>query len=384
MSDIAAHRTSGRFAPRREFPRAGVAVLWMTTAALLIAPASQTACLADWLDTFEGNGGGAFAPQDHDWSLAALGTASKRNGNTDDETNDPEGNDWLEIKDGIIFPASSVLAHVTDTFDGSDTVFQDVRVTGWVNYQEPIPSEPASDSGQGVAARFDGFGSVYTLVLDFTTGDLNLAKAEATQPAIVETVTSAISDLDSRYFVELTAWNSPDDTRAMVTGRVFDGPQGNLIANTSFMDPNPLNPGTSGVVVNDPFDLSGSFDDVASSFFDAFPTGDMDFDRDIDFDDIDDFVLGLNDPSTYTSTFFAPPEENGDTDNDMDLDFDDIPGFVELLSPGSTHGVPEPTTSGLMATAAGLMSLLEAARLLRTSNKTARSSAHSRCGECNT
>lgn len=363
MSSTAAHRTLACFFPARRCCCTGTVLLWMTMAVLLLAPTPRHACLADWLDTFEGGGGGAFAPQDHAWSLAALGTASKRNGNTDDETNDPHDNDWLEIKDGNIFPASSVLGHVTETLDGSNAVFQDVRVTGWVNFQEPIPSEPSSDSGQGVAARFDGFGSVYTLVLDFATGDLNLAKAEATQPAIVETITNAILDLDTRYFVELTAWNRPDDSQATVTGRVFDGPQGNLIAGTSFLDPNPLNPGTSGVVVNDPFDLNGSFDDVASSLFDPFPTGDMDYDRDVDFDDIDDFVLGLNDPAGYTSTFSAPPQDNGDTDGDMDFDFDDIPGFVELLSPESTHGVPEPATSGIAAVAAGALMMLEASRL---------------------
>ena len=73
--------------------------------------------------------------------------------------------------------------------------------------------------------------------------------------------------------------------------------------------------------------------------------GDMDIDGDVDFDDIDDFVLGLNDPNTYRSTYWVESSQNGDIDMDGDQDFDDIAGFVGLLSGGGgVVGVPEPTT----------------------------------------
>jgi MYXO-CTERM domain-containing protein len=82
--------------------------------------------------------------------------------------------------------------------------------------------------------------------------------------------------------------------------------------------------------------------------------GDMDFDGDTDFDDIDDFVLGLNDPVEYESVYGVTPALTGDLDDDGDQDFDDIAGFVAALSASSGAAVPEPSTWALGLTAAGL------------------------------
>jgi hypothetical protein len=83
--------------------------------------------------------------------------------------------------------------------------------------------------------------------------------------------------------------------------------------------------------------------------------GDMDCDGDIDFDDIDAFVLGLNDPSAYEDQYGAAPIEKGDIDGDGNLDFDDIDGFVALLGAGLASGgaqaVPEPSVLTLLAAA---------------------------------
>jgi hypothetical protein len=85
--------------------------------------------------------------------------------------------------------------------------------------------------------------------------------------------------------------------------------------------------------------------------------GDMDGDNDVDFDDIDDFVLGLNNPGAYESQHGVPPALRGSTDMDADLDFDDIPGFVAILSGGtSSRAVPEPSTLSLFCVA-GLLTL---------------------------
>jgi hypothetical protein len=83
--------------------------------------------------------------------------------------------------------------------------------------------------------------------------------------------------------------------------------------------------------------------------------GDMDFDGDVDFDDIDDFVLGLNDPPQYASIFCAPARVKGDNDGDTDQDFDDIEGFVELLSGNGSTAVPEPATIVLATAAAAVV-----------------------------
>jgi hypothetical protein len=82
--------------------------------------------------------------------------------------------------------------------------------------------------------------------------------------------------------------------------------------------------------------------------------GDMDGDSDVDFDDINDFVVGLNDAELYDSMFGVPASLRGDTDQDRDLDFDDIEGFVGLLSPtvdALGASVPEPTALMLAASA---------------------------------
>ena len=83
-------------------------------------------------------------------------------------------------------------------------------------------------------------------------------------------------------------------------------------------------------------------------FESAFVLGDMAGDDDVDFDDIEPFVLGLTDAGEYQNQFGTLPEAKGDTDHDGDFDFDDIPGFVGLLvgggPPTGLQAVPEPST----------------------------------------
>ncbi|MFV2070939.1 MAG: PEP-CTERM sorting domain-containing protein, partial [Pirellulales bacterium] len=89
--------------------------------------------------------------------------------------------------------------------------------------------------------------------------------------------------------------------------------------------------------------------------------GDMDTNGRVDFDDIDPFVLGLNDAAQYTSDFGISPIAHGDTDRNGRFDFDDIPGFVDLLGGGelanAAQSVPEPGAMVLLITAvaAGLV-----------------------------
>ncbi len=73
--------------------------------------------------------------------------------------------------------------------------------------------------------------------------------------------------------------------------------------------------------------------------------GDMDCDGDVDFDDIDDFIWGLNDPQAYEDMYGIPPSAKGDADGDGDQDFDDIAEFIDILNNGivaGPHVVPEP------------------------------------------
>ncbi|MFV2070374.1 MAG: hypothetical protein ACC645_25695, partial [Pirellulales bacterium] len=87
---------------------------------------------------------------------------------------------------------------------------------------------------------------------------------------------------------------------------------------------------------------------------------DMDIDRDVDFDDIPGFVLGLEDPAAYESAFGIRAHASGDTDGDGDLDFDDIPGFVTRLGgiavEQNARSLPEP--SGWIMAGTAILSLL--------------------------
>ncbi len=59
--------------------------------------------------------------------------------------------------------------------------------------------------------------------------------------------------------------------------------------------------------------------------------GDLDCDGDVDFDDIDPFVLALSGQVAYEAAHPNCYWLNGDTDGDGDVDFDDINGFVQLI-----------------------------------------------------
>jgi hypothetical protein len=66
--------------------------------------------------------------------------------------------------------------------------------------------------------------------------------------------------------------------------------------------------------------------------------GDMDLNGFVDFDDIDDFGLALNDPALYQATFTVPGSLHGDADGDGDLDVDDIDEMIAIFSVIPTPG----------------------------------------------
>lgn len=115
---------------------------------------------------------------------------------------------------------------------------------------------------------------------------------------------------------------------------------------------------TREVYANEPFavDFPPNIDPTRVYVYSPLQIGDMDCDGDIDFDDIDDLVLGLTDPDGYAEARGIAAWLKGDTDQDGDLDFDDIADFVELLTePTSTAAVPEPRSWILMILALGHM-----------------------------
>ncbi len=77
-----------------------------------------------------------------------------------------------------------------------------------------------------------------------------------------------------------------------------------------------------------------NIDDVVLTAVDCqapFAPGDMDCDGDVDFDDIDPFVLALSGQSGYEAAYPECIWLNADTDGDGTVSFDDIDPFVALL-----------------------------------------------------
>jgi len=62
-----------------------------------------------------------------------------------------------------------------------------------------------------------------------------------------------------------------------------------------------------------------------------FGLGDMDCDGDVDFDDINPFVLALSGETAYLAQYPDCNWRNADCDSDGDIDFDDINAFVAIL-----------------------------------------------------
>jgi len=92
--------------------------------------------------------------------------------------------------------------------------------------------------------------------------------------------------------------------------------------------------------------------------FAPLPIADMDLDGTVDFDDIDDLVLGLNDAAGYQDLYGVPAPIHGDTDDDNDLDFDDIAGFVSILTAGSERNVVTEPSSLLLGVVAAATCLV--------------------------
>jgi hypothetical protein len=59
--------------------------------------------------------------------------------------------------------------------------------------------------------------------------------------------------------------------------------------------------------------------------------GDMDHDGDVDFDDIDDLVLAMNDAAGYKALYGVDAVLGGDMNDDGKIDDDDIADFVARL-----------------------------------------------------
>jgi endonuclease/exonuclease/phosphatase family metal-dependent hydrolase len=214
----------------------------------------------------------------------------------------------------------SVFDHAQGSFDGMTNMFAMVMDFGYVPRGSPLSSMSASlfnrVSTPGMTAALDvdavaGSGDVQALTTDLAP--FAGLEAGGERPFSIFLDASAAGYFSATYLIAL----SDEDLPGAVSGA-------------------PLSLELAGFV---------------------FVPGDMDVDTDIDFDDIDDLVQGLNDPEGYAGTHGGVPASlHGDMDDDGDLDFDDIPPFVNLLVSGSWHGgpqaVPEPAC-GLLAALAG-------------------------------
>ncbi|MFV1968534.1 MAG: hypothetical protein ACC628_24185 [Pirellulaceae bacterium] len=221
--------------------------------------------------------------------------------------------------------------------------------------------DPKATGSQGIRIRYDNGwgedaeetsvqdGSVYLMVAKFANlgttdrsgSGLMWALSEANYDAIkADGITEA--EIDANYTLKAVDNDPGQVPRSLYSGDIV-----------RFL----IGSDTDDAAANFPFQIA--FDELryGTTLVDVLRppssrlVGDMDLDNDVDFDDIDDFVFGLNDPGLYESTFGVPPVRNGDTDGDGDQDFDDIPGFVDILIGGESQSVPEASTLVLAAIA---------------------------------
>jgi hypothetical protein len=228
-----------------------------------------------------------------------------------------------------------------------------------INVDDPMGTiSPSIQVGSPLSSR---------LVFSSTTADVD--SGDPTQGMYNNAIVSwntriGSADFTLGSFNSIFVQNEPLDDIYQVFGRLF-APFGDLVWNTnwSFRD------STGALFSSDalplaPPDVLPLQTPTSVQFFDEEPAvlvditldffgliGDMDCDGDIDFDDIDDFVLGLTDAPGYEMIYGVPPAAKGDTDADADIDFDDIAGLVTLLAGGSSartgvvlQAVPEPST----------------------------------------
>lgn len=183
-------------------------------------------------------------------------------------------------------------------------------------------------------------------------GTLSFSASPSTSPVHVTsslgTVLSGslLLDLSAMDFAENVMLVDNEDPAADVTG-IFAGlPEGSLVLSAGFaMDPRITYEGGDG-------------NDIMLLWDVSLLLGDMDCDGDVDFDDVDDFVLGLEDPDAYEVLYGKPALTRGDIDSDGDQDFDDVDNFVDVLSSGEgtePRRVPEPDTGALLATSVCLL-----------------------------
>ncbi len=82
------------------------------------------------------------------------------------------------------------------------------------------------------------------------------------------------------------------------------------------------------------FALTGGFWAVTLPQGPAACAGDLNCDGQVDFGDINPFVLRLSNPSAYALQYPDCPDANGDINDDGTVGFADINPFVQLMSTG--------------------------------------------------
>ncbi|MFV2066943.1 MAG: tail fiber protein [Pirellulales bacterium] len=154
-----------------------------------------------------------------------------------------------------------------------------------------------------------------------------------------------------------------------ILGTTYGGDGRTTFALPDFRGRSAVHPGTGPGLTPWSLGQRAGFEDVTltegqmpthshTAFTEPLP-GDMDIDGNVDFDDIDAFQLGLNDPQGYEAIYCATSAFNGDMDQDGGHDFDDIAGFVVAINAPLTDGataVPEP--AALVLISMGLLALV--------------------------
>jgi hypothetical protein len=153
---------------------------------------------------------------------------------------------------------------------------------------------------------------------------LHVTLTDQRAPAVQDTI--AISVWDGNELLFASNWDGVQAIEQPLDGgdlvvRPSSGVQGGVSQTTQ---------DTSGAVPNSSGD---------GETYDGTPVllGDMDFDGDLDYDDIAPFLLGLGNPVGYEATYGRSAQVAGDVDSNGVFEFDDITAFAARLG---VRGIP--------------------------------------------
>jgi len=220
------------------------------------------------------------------------------------------------INSTLVGNAANAGGGVYYAFPGSEPVLDNCIL--WANTAGGVGGELAQLAGDG------GSATVNYCCVDGWTGGLGGEGNCGSDPNLVDpdgadNVLGTVDDLPRIDNCASPCADAGDNNRLPLD--TFD-----LDDDGDLLEPIPLDVRGGARIVAGVVDI-GAYESIPSTC----RAGDMDCDGDVDFDDINPFVLALSGPDNYYAEHPNCNWSNADCDFDLDVDFDDINPFVALI-----------------------------------------------------